>query len=349
MSMTADELASAIGAKVSGDGTRVITGCAGLDDAGASDLSFLANPKYRGKLVNTSAGAVVLSPGDEPNGTSSTLLVADDPYFAFRQAVVAIHGFRVQPQPGVSNQAFVDPTATIGEDCVISPFAYIAAGATIGGRTVIYPHCFIGENASVGEDCILYPNVTVYDKCVLGDRVILQAGCVIGEDGFGYATHQGAHHKIPQIGNTVIDDDVELGANCAIDRATVGSTHIGKGTKFSNLVTIGHGTSVGEHNLYVAQTGLAGSVTTGKYVVFGGQSGSAGHLEITDGVQVAARAAVLTSIDKPGKYSGMPAISHKRFQRVVSFMLRLPEMVKDMRQMKKRLDQIEARLDDSNE
>ncbi len=343
--MTIEQLSQRIGAAVRGDGSRSVTGCAGLEEAGPRDVSFLANRKYTSRLAQTQAGAVILSPDDAQQAPSGcTLLVAADPYFAFREAVVALHGYRQHPEPGVSDLAVVDPAAQIGPGCCIQPLVYIAAGAVIGEGSVIYPHCYVGDGATIGKQCILYPNVTVYDGCVLGDRVVLHSGCVIGQDGFGYATHQGQHHKIPQIGNVVIEDDVEMGAGCAIDRATVGSTRIGKGTKFSDLVAIGHGTEVGPHNLLVAQVGLAGSVKTGQYVAFGGQAGVAGHLEIGDQAQIAAKAGVIDDLPAKGQYGGQPAMPMAQTKRSVLTLTRLPDLVQDFRQLQKRVAQLEARL-----
>jgi UDP-3-O-[3-hydroxymyristoyl] glucosamine N-acyltransferase len=344
MPLTLLELASAISATVRGDGSVPVQGCAGLEDAGEHDVSFLANRKYVRLVADSKAAAVIVSAQDADAIAGRNLLVADDPYFAFRQAVVALHGFRQHPPAGVSERACIDPSAQIGEGCCIQPFVHIAAGARVGRRCVIYPHCYIGPDAVVGDDCLLYPNVTVYDRCVLGNRVTLHAGCVIGQDGFGYATHQGRHEKIPQIGNVVIGDDVEMGANCAIDRATVGSTVIGAGTKFSDLVAIGHGAEIGEHNLLVAQVGIAGSTTTGRYVVMGGQVGVAGHLMIGDMVRIAAKAGVMDDLPGHEEYGGQPALPMNQAKRAVLTLMRMPDVARDIKQMRRRIDQLEAEL-----
>src|SRR4051812_28487689 len=235
--MTLGELAKRIGAEVGGDASLRVESCATLEDAVAGQVSFLSNPKYAGLIETTKASAVIVGPHVKSGHVA--LLKAKDPYYAFAQAVVTLHGHRVHPHSGIHPKAHVDPTATVGEG------------------TVIYPGCFVGPRAKVGRDCILYPNAVVYDDCVLGDRVTLHAGCVIGVDGFGYATHRGEHHKIPQTGIVVLEDDVELGANCTIQRATLGSTVIGKGSKFGDLVDIGHGTKIGAHALFVGLVGIA--------------------------------------------------------------------------------------------
>lgn len=348
MATTLNQLAERIGAKVRGDGSHALDRCMGLDDAVTTDVSFLANRKYFSALATTKAGAVVVSEADAAQAPASlNLLIAADPYFAFREAVVALHGFRGHPAPGISEQAFVDPTAEVGDLCTIRPFVYIAPRARIGKRVVIYPHCYIGKDAVIGDDCILYPNVTVYESCVLGNRVTLHAGCVVGQDGFGYATHKNekgevVHHKIPQVGNAVIEDDVEMGAACTIDRATLGATRIGRGTKFSNLVSIGHGTSMGKHNLVVGLVGIAGSAQTGDYVVMGGQVGVAGHLKIGTGAQIAAKAGVMTDIAPGEKVGGEPAISLDQAKRNVLAVMRLPELLQEFRKLQRRVTELEA-------
>jgi len=348
MGMTVEELAGRIGAVVRGDGALIVERCAGLEEAGASDVSFLANRKYTKCLTTSGAGAVIVSEAEAELAPDRTLLIAEDPYYAFREAMVALHGFRRHPTPipgGDSDQRFIDPSASVGAGCTLYPMTYIAADAKVGSRCVIYPNCFIGPGAALGDDCILFPSVTVYDGCVLGDRVTLHAGCVIGQDGFGYATHDGRHDKIPQIGNVVLEDDVELGACCVVDRATVGSTRIGRGSKFSDLVAIGHGTVIGKHNLLVAQVGVAGSSQTGDYVVMGGQVGVAGHLKIGDMAQIAAKAGVKDDLPANGQYGGQPAVPLGQAKRSWLAMGRLPEIVQEFRKLQKRVSKLEAQLE----
>jgi UDP-3-O-[3-hydroxymyristoyl] glucosamine N-acyltransferase len=342
MTMTVDELAQRIGARSQGDGSRPIEACATLDEAGPGQVSFLANGKYVSKLATSEAGAVILDNDNAQQAGDRTLLVAEDPYYAFRNAMVALHGFRQQPSGGVSDQAVIAPTAQLGQDCHISPFVVIDEGAVVGDRCVIYPHCHVGAHARLGDDCVLHPNVAVYDRCELGDRVTLHSGCVIGQDGFGYATHEGAHHKIPQAGRAVVESDVEMGANCSVDRATLGDTVIGEGTKFSNSVTIGHGTKVGRHNLFVAQVGLAGSVQTGDYVALGGQVGVAGHLSIGDMAQVAGHSGVMNDIPAGVNYGGAPAGPLKELFRIHAHLRKLPELSQTVKSLTKRIARLEA-------
>ena len=345
--MTLTELASKLGARPHGNEQTTITACATLDDAGPTDLSFLANSKYLDKARASSAGAIICSPEHAERLPGKTLLIADDPYFAFRRAMVLLHGWRRQPEVGISPQAHIDDTAVIGELCTIRPFTYIAPRARIGKRAVIYPGCYVGKNAVIGDDCTLYPNVTIYDRCRLGDRVTLHAGCSIGHDGFGYATAQAPdddatlHHKIPQAGIALLGDDVEMGANCSVDRATLGATTIGQGTKFSNNVVIGHGCTIGPHNLFVAHVGVAGSVTTGAYVALGGQVGVAGHLTLGDGVRVAASSKVMHDIPAGQQWGGTPAQPFTDAKRVLLQMQRLPDLAAEVKRLTRRVAELE--------
>jgi UDP-3-O-[3-hydroxymyristoyl] glucosamine N-acyltransferase len=314
------ELAEKIGAEIVGDANVQIESCATLEQAKTGQLSFLSNAKYAKQLETTNASAVVVSKNVTSNRVA--LLRASDPYYAFTQAVVLLHGHRRHPHAGIHAKANVDPTATIGEN------------------TVIYPGCYVGPRAKVGSHCILYANVVVYDDCVLGDRVTIHANTTIGQDGFGYATHKGIHHKIPQVGNVIIEDDVEIGSNCAIERATLGSTIIGKGTKFCDLIAIGHGTKVGEHCLFVAQVGLAGSVTTGHHVTMGGQVGVAGHLKIGNNIMVAAQSGVMDDLEDQKIYLGSPAMPASQARRVYTIFQQLPELVDRIKQLEQKIEEL---------
>lgn len=311
--MTLAELASRIGAELDGDGAITIRAVAPIDRADADEVSFLANARYTGFLKSTRAAAVIVGrDADCPEGLSR--LVADDPYFAFREALVALHGFRVHPLPADGGSASISPSAvvhsdaTIGEGCVIHPFAVVERGAVLGRGCVLYPGAVIGELASLGDDCVLFPNAVVYDRCRLGHRVTLHSSVVVGSDGFGYATHKGRHEKIPQSGIVVIEDDVEIGSGCVIERAAMEETRIGAGTKFADLISIGHGTRIGRGCLLVSLVGISGSVEVGDFVAFGGQAGVAGHLTIGTGTRVAAKAAVVTDIAAGSRVAGIPAI-----------------------------------------
>ena len=251
---------------------RAITGVNTLEDAGESEISFLANVKYARTLQNTKASAVLAGEGVAVPDRVSTIRCSD-PYAAVTVAISEIHGQRKHPQWGISDRATIDPSAKIGDNANIAGGVTIRAGVEIGDNCTMYPGCYVADGVSIGHDCTLYPNVVIYDDCVLGDRVAIHAGSVIGEDGLGYAPVGDTWLKIPQVGRAVLGDDVEIGANCCIDRATLGRTEIGSGTKFGNAVVIGHGTKVGPNCLFVGLVGVAGSATIGRHVTLAGQVG----------------------------------------------------------------------------
>jgi UDP-3-O-[3-hydroxymyristoyl] glucosamine N-acyltransferase len=319
--MTIDELAREIGAEVAGSGSGTVTSAATLEEAQPGQVSFLANAKYGKQLEATRASAVICAPGvrEVPN---TTLLKTADPYYAFMKAVVKLHGHRKHPHAGVHADAKVDPTATVGEG------------------SIVYGGASIGPRARIGRDCIIYPNAVIYEDCVLGDRVIVHANTVIGVDGYGFATHKGVHHKIPQIGNVIIHDDVEIGAGCSIERAALGSTVIGKGTKIDQLVVIGHGVKVGEGCLLVAQTGIAGSVTLGNYVTLAGQTGVSGHLKIGNQVTVGAQSGVISDIDDQQTVVGSPAMPASHARRVYMLFTQLPTIVDRIKALEQQMEEL---------
>lgn len=320
--MRLDELARIIGADLHGDGAIEIAAVAPLADARAGQISFLANARYEPLLATTAASAVILAPAQAVPRDNLPLLRTKDPYYAFMQAVVALHGQRKHPHAGIHPKAHVEPTATVGQG------------------TIIYPGAYIGPSVRIGRDCIIYPNVTIYDGCVLGDRVMIHAGTVIGADGFGYATSRGIHHKIPQIGNVVIEDDVEIGANTCIDRAALGQTVIGKGTKIDNLVQVGHNTRIGPHSILCGQVAIAGSCTLGHHVVLGGQVGVAGHLTIGDGAIAAAQSGISGDVPAQTTIWGTPEMPIAQARRALLLIRQLPEIVKRLRAVEHAVEEL---------
>lgn len=317
-----------------------------LEEAGPGELTFLSNPKYASALAHTQAAAVVLRE-DVPLPERVSGLRCADPYAAITVAIVAIHGHRRHPRWGVSERATIHPEARIGANANIAAGVTIAAGVEIGANCTIYPGCYIADGAQLGDDCTLYPNVVVYDCSVLGDRVTIHAGSVIGEDGLGYAPVGEQWLKIPQVGRVIIEDDVEIGANCAIDRATLGRTQIGTGTKFGNVVVIGHGTKVGSHCLFVGHVGVAGSVTIGRHVTLAGQVGVAGHLEIGDNATVAAQSGVSGSVPVGAVYFGSPATEMEAAKRSVIAVQKLPAALKRLKQLEREVEELRRRLDET--
>jgi UDP-3-O-[3-hydroxymyristoyl] glucosamine N-acyltransferase len=329
---TLAEIAQWVGGTLEGAGDLRIRSVAGIEEAGPADLTFVANPKYHGWLATTRAGAILLAPGVAARDDLAVVRTAD-PYGALAKVLVLFDPGMPDLSCGVDPRACVAAEAEIAGDAAIGPGVIVAAGASIGARSCLLGTSYVGENATVGEDCLLYPGVYVGARCRLGDRIIVQAGAVIGADGFGYAPSEGGYRKIPQIGIVIVEDDVEIGANACIDRATVGATRIGRGTKIDNLVQVAHNVTIGPGSALAAQAGVAGSTRLGKGVRLGGQAGLVGHLRIGDGASVGAQAGVIGDVAAGETVSGYPARPHREAMRVEATLRRLPELVKRLRRL----------------
>ncbi len=334
---TLKELAGVVGGELAGDGSLVIKGVAGIKEARPGELTFLANPKYLRELTRTKATAVIVSPEVTVEGRAA--IKVKNPYLAFAK-VVALYAPISHAPTGVMDGASVSPGAKLGAGVTIYPNSYVEAGAAIGEGSVLYPGVFVGEGSVIGAGCIIYPNVVIREGVKIGDRVIIHGGTVIGGDGFGYATEAGKHYKIPQIGGVVIEDDVEIGSNTAVDRGALGDTVIRKGTKVDNLVQVAHNVVIGEGSLIVAQAGISGSTELGRGVVLAGQVGLVGHIKLGDGVMVGAKSGVSNDLST-GAYSGIPAIPHRDWLRVHAVLPKLPELKKTIKELSKRLEALE--------
>jgi UDP-3-O-[3-hydroxymyristoyl] glucosamine N-acyltransferase len=335
---TLGELAQYVGGRVRGDANVKIHSAATLGRAGAGDISFLSNEKYEKQLLTTKASAVIV--GSDRVLAAAPLLVAEDPYYAFMQIMVLLHGHRKHKKTGISPKAVISDDAKIGVDCHIHEFVTIEDGAKVGNGCIIYPFVYVGENVQIGNDCILYSNVVIYEGCRIGNRVIINSNSTIGEDGFGFATHNGVHHKIPQIGSVVVEDDVEIGAGCGIERGTLNDTIIGQGSKLGDLVAIGHGTKVGPHCLLVAQVGVAGSTSLGHHCIIGGQAGIVGHVSIGNNVSVGAQAGVINNVGDGKVVLGAPAIDANQAKRAYGMIQYLPEMRQNIRVLQAQIEQL---------
>ena len=337
--MKLQEIAARLECRLEGDGSIDIHGVAGIEDAGPGELTFFTNPKYAPELRTTRASAVIL--GEAAEAAPCAMLRAPQPYVAFARAV-ALFEDPWRPAPGVHRLAWIDEGVALGPDVSIGPYAVIGAGTRIGARTVIHPHVTMGRLVEIGDDCLIHARVSIRERIRLGNRVIVQDGAVIGSDGFGFARRaDGTHHKIPQIGAIVIEDDVEIGANTTIDRPAVGATRIGAGTKIDNLVQIAHGVIIGKHVLLAAQVGIAGSVTIEDHVTLAGQVGVAGHITLGQGVIATAQSGIPNSVAAGEFVSGYPAIPNRDWLRSSAVFRKLPELKKRIADLERRIKELE--------
>ncbi len=335
--MKLKEFAVLVNGQVLGDPDIEITGVAGIQDAEKGDITFLSAQKFLKDLRTSRASAAIVSEAVE--GLDMPQVRVASPYRAFAAAISCFHPeARQKPLDG---PAAISETARIGENVTIHPFVCISDGASIGDNTILFPGVYIGEQAAIGSNCVIHANTTIRERCRLGDRVIVHAGTVIGSDGFGYVFDEGVHHKIPQVGRVVVEDDVEIGSNVSIDRATLGETLIGRGTKIDNLVQIAHNVTIGEYSLLVAQVGISGSCTLGSHVTLAGQVGVADHSVIEAGTVIGGKAGVMGGKTTKGFYIGSPIAPHREFMKAQSFFLKLPDMNKKIRELEARINQLE--------
>ena len=337
--MKLSDLAAALGCELHGDGSREIIGAAGMEQASAAEITFLANPKYAPKVKYTRAGAVLVS--DPIADLAVAQLLSSNPYLDFARALALFYQ-APRPEPGIHPMASVAPSAHIGENASVGPFAVVGENVTIGRNAVLRPHVVIYENAQIGDDFYAHAHVVVREFCRIGHRVILQNGVVIGGDGFGFAKRaDGTHYKIVQSGVTVIEDDVEIQTLTSVDRATVGETRVRRGAKVDSLVQVGHASVVGEDNIICAQTGLAGSSVLGKGVLLAGQVGISGHLTIHDNAVIYAQSGIGGDVPAGAVMSGSPAFEARAWLRAITAFPKLPEILRTMRQLEKRLAALE--------
>ncbi len=332
-------LAERVGGRLDGPADLVVRGLAGIRDAEAGDCTFVANPRYLRELASTRASAVILGDGLE---CALPAIRVDDANVAFARALAEFAPKREDLfPPGVDSRAVVDPGARLGEDVHVGPFAVVGPRCTLGDRVVIGAGSVLMTGVTVGDDSVLHPRVVVREHCWLGRRVMVHAGAVIGADGFGFAREGASVHKIPQIGRVVIEDDVEIGANACIDRATTGETVIGAGSKLDNLVQVGHNVRIGRRTAISAQTGISGSCSVGDDVIFGGQAGVADHLRVGDRARVAAKAGIAGNVADDATVSGYPARDHSDWKRIQARLSRLSQYAEEIARLKRRVDDLE--------
>jgi UDP-3-O-[3-hydroxymyristoyl] glucosamine N-acyltransferase len=338
MEFTAKIIADYLKGEIEGNPDEKVSNISRIEEGLPGTLAFLANPKYGKYLYNTKASVVLINRDfalEAP--VSATLIRVDDAYRGFA-SLLNLYVSSLPQKSGIETNSFISPTAGIGENCYVGSFSYIGEQAKIGNRVKIYPQVFIGDNVSIGDNTTLYAGVKIYNDCQLGNNCIVHAGTVIGSDGFGFAPGTGTYQKIPQIGNVIIEDDVEIGSNVSVDRATIGSTLIRRGTKIDNLIQIAHNVEVGENTVIVAQSGIAGSTKVGKNVIIGAQAGLVGHITIADEVKIGAQAGVSNSLKVPGEIVlGSPAYDFRETKKSMVIFKKLPEIYTRINQMEKDL------------
>lgn len=342
MRITVADIAKLVGGEVVGDAGRLVSGFSGIKEAKKDDLTFLANPKYEPLLLDTQAG-VILVPR-QISCPGKTVIRVDNPSLSFSKVVnYLLKGAPDYKPRGIHPTAIVATGAQLARDVAVGPYTVIEANAIIEEGCVLYAGCYVGHHAHLKAGCLLYPQVVVRENVSLGKRVIVHSGTVIGSDGFGYVTVDGKHMKIPQVGTVVIEDDVEIGANVTIDRARFDKTIIGEGTKIDNLVQIAHNVIIGKHCLIVAQSGIAGSTRLGDYVILAAQAGLVGHIEIGNGAVVAAQSGVSKSIRAGEQVFGCPAQPIKNAFRTNAHIQRLDKYVDKIKELEKRIAQLEKK------
>src|SRR5215218_4449311 len=345
MQFTAAQISTIINGRVEGDPDATVTSFGKIEEANGSQLSFFANPKYEDYLYTTGAAIVIINDTYElRQPIKATLIRVPNAYSAFAQLLSQYQQMINSSLKGVQQPSYIAPTARFGNDVFVGAFSYIAEGVKVGSGTKIYPNTYIGESVEIGDNCVIHPGVKIYFGCVVGNNVVIHAGTVIGSDGFGFAPQaDGSYKKVPQIGNVVIEDHVEIGANTTIDRATMGSTIIKSGAKLDNLIQIAHNVEVGESTVIAAQAGVSGSTKIGKNVMIGGQAGLVGHIQIADSSKINAQSGVSKSLKAPySTVTGSPAGDYTSSLRSQAVFRNLPEMEKRLQQLEKIVKQLMA-------
>jgi UDP-3-O-[3-hydroxymyristoyl] glucosamine N-acyltransferase len=343
MQFTAQQIALIVSGTIEGNPDTTVSSFGKIEEATAGQLSFLANPKYNDYLYTTKASLIIVSESLQlQKNVTATLLRVKDAYTAFATLLTTYQNLKAQQKKGIETPSYIASSATLGTDIYIGAFAYVGEKVNIGNNTKIYPGVYIAENVRIGNNTTIHAGVKIYEDCVIGDDVIIHAGTVIGSDGFGFAPQpDGSYQKVPQIGNVLIEDQVEIGANTTIDRATMGSTIIKKGVKLDNLIQIAHNVEIGSQTVIAAQTGISGSTKLGQKIMIGGQAGIAGHLTIANGVKIAGGAGVTKNLDGEGKsYAGFPAEDAKQSLKTQVYTRQLPELEKRVKELEKLVTQL---------
>lgn len=343
MEFTASMVAQLLKGTVDGDPETKLNTIAKIEEGHEGALSFLANPKYEPYIYTTGSSAVLVRNDFRPSKEIRTTLIrVADPYQALAQLLAIYEQSQTRPKKGIHPTAVIEPGAVVGSDVYIGAYAYVSENAVIGDGCSLYPHVFIGDSVTIGKSCTLHPGVKIYRKCVIGNDCILHAGAVIGADGFGFAPVTDANYmKIPQVGNVILEDHVEIGANTCIDRATMGSTIIRQGVKLDNLLQVGHNVEIGENTVIAAQCGVAGSSKVGKNCMIGGQVGISGHLTIADGTKIGAQSGIMGSVTEENSVIfGSPAFESKQYMKSLVYFRKLPELGRKVDELGKQVESL---------
>ncbi|WP_308270453.1 UDP-3-O-(3-hydroxymyristoyl)glucosamine N-acyltransferase [Prevotella sp.] len=344
MEFTAEQIANVIGGRVEGNKDAKVHTFAKIEEGTEGAISFLSNPKYTHYLYNTKSSIVIVNEDVKlEKDVDATLIRVKNAYESIAK-LLQIYEASKPKKTGVAPQAYIAPSAKLGNNCYVGPFAYVGEGAEIGDGCQIYPHAVIGDNVKVGTNCIFYPNTTIYQGCKIGNNVTIHAGSVIGADGFGFAPGADGYDKIPQIGIVVIEDNVEIGANTCVDRSTMGATVIHKGVKLDNLVQVAHNVEIGENTVMSAQVGIAGSTKVGSWCMFGGQVGLAGHITIGDKTFLGAQSGVPGSLKGGEELIGTPPMNPRAYFKSQAIFRRLPDMYKDLNDAKKKIEELNEKI-----
>lgn len=344
MKFSAKQIAEFIQGTIVGDENATVHTFAKIEEGIPGAISFLSNPKYTSYIYDTQSSIVLVNKDFEPEREIKATLIKVDNAYESLAKLMTLYEQSHPKRTGIDPLAYVAPTAKIGENVYLAPFACVGDHAEVGDNTELHPHATVGRNAKVGKNCILYSNSNVYHDCIVGDNCILHSGSVIGADGFGFAPTPNGYDKIPQIGIAILEDDVEIGANTCVDRATMGATIIRKGVKLDNLIQVAHNVEIGSNTVIASQTGIAGSTKVGEWCMFGGQVGIAGHIKIGDKVNLGAQSGVPGSIKSGQSLIGTPPIEMKNFFKSSAVFKKLPEMYMELNNLKKELEELKKQL-----
>ena len=344
MEFSALQIATVLNGTIEGNPEVKVNNFSKIEEGKPGTLTFLANPKYEHFIYHTDASIVLVNNDFTPTEPIKATLIKVANAYASLAILLNMVEQAKEKKAGIDSTAYISTSAIIKENCYIGNFAYIGDNVKVGHNCKIYPNTYIGDNVTLGDNCIVYPHVTIYEGCIIGNNCILHAGCVIGSDGFGFAPEGESYKKIPQLGNVILEDNVEIGANTTIDRAVMDSTIIRKGVKLDNLVQIAHNVEVGENTVMAAQVGIAGSTKVGRHCMFGGQVGLSGHLHIADNVILGAQCGVISDVKEQTTLLGAPAINAKNFMRSSAIFNRLPDIYRQINQMQRELEQLKKEL-----